>query len=69
MSTKLDKTIKTGLDETRLLVLGAQVLLGFQFQSFFQDGFSELTQLSKLLCIAGPRWNIGLLKGGAPLPD
>jgi hypothetical protein len=53
MSTKLDKTIKTGLDETRLLVLGAQVLLGFQFQSFFQDGFSELTQLSKLLCIAG----------------
>ena len=53
MPSNLDKRIKTSLDETRLLILGAQVLLGFQFQSFFQDGFSELSPLSKHLCIFG----------------
>ena len=53
MSRELDRKLKTGLDETRLLVLGAQVLLGFEFQAFFQDGFSELSPLSKTICIAG----------------
>ena len=40
---KLDRKVKTALNETRLLILGAQVLLGFQFEAFFQDGFSELS--------------------------
>jgi hypothetical protein len=41
------------LDETRLLILGVQVLLGFQFQSFFQDGFAELSSVSQWLCVTG----------------
>jgi hypothetical protein len=53
MSAELDRKLKTSLDETRLLVLGAQVLLGFQFQAFFQDGFSGLSALSKSCCLAG----------------
>jgi hypothetical protein len=53
MSENLDKKVKTALDETRLLILGGQVLLGFELQSFFQDGFAELSATSKLLCAAG----------------
>ena len=53
MPRELDKKLKTALDENRLLILGAQVLLGFQFQCFFQDGFSGLGPLSKDLCLAG----------------
>lgn len=40
-------------DETRLLVLGVQVLLGFQFQAFFQDDFAHLPSVSEALCAAG----------------
>ena len=53
MSSELDKKLKTALNETRLLILGAQVLLGFQFQAFFQDGFSELSQHSRYLSLFG----------------
>jgi uncharacterized protein DUF6328 len=53
MPNELDRRVKLALDETRLLILGVQVLLGFQFQSFFQDGFSELSSVSKWLCVAG----------------
>jgi len=53
MSNELDKKLKTALNETRLLILGAQVLLGFQFQAFFQDGFSELSQHSRYLSLFG----------------
>ena len=49
----LDRKVKTALNETRLLILGAQVLLGFQFQAFFQDGFSELSTGSQYFCLAG----------------
>ena len=34
--------VKTALDETRMLVLGAQVLLGFEFSGVFRDGFECL---------------------------
>jgi uncharacterized protein DUF6328 len=53
MSEKLDRKVKTALDETRLLVLGIQVLLGFQFQAFFQTGFPALSSTSKMLCAVG----------------
>src|SRR3979490_102672 len=49
----LDRRVKLALDETRLLILGVQVLLGFQFQSFFQDGFAGLSSFSQWLCVAG----------------
>ena len=53
MANNLDTKVKTGLNETRLLILGGQVLLGFQYQAFFQDGFSELPTASQYLCLAG----------------
>jgi hypothetical protein len=53
MSKKLDNTLKTALDETRLLFLGGQVLLGFQFQAFFQDGFSTLATSATYLSLGG----------------
>jgi hypothetical protein len=53
MPSEIDKKVKTALNETRLLILGAQVLLGFQVQSVFQDGFVELTPLSRYLCLVG----------------
>ncbi|HEV7601822.1 MAG TPA: DUF6328 family protein [Bradyrhizobium sp.] len=53
MSKELDRQIKTALNETRLLILGVQVLLGFEFQSFFQDGFEDLSVASKSLTVAG----------------
>jgi hypothetical protein len=53
MSEKLDRKVKTALDETRLLILGIQVLLGFQFQAFFQTGFPQLSLASRTICAAG----------------
>ena len=50
MSKHLDRRVKVALDETRLLILGVQVLLGFEFQCFFQDGFSNLSGSSQLIC-------------------
>ena len=49
----LAKKVKTALDETRLLILGAQVLFGFQLNGVFQEGFSDLTRSSKLVFCAG----------------
>jgi hypothetical protein len=53
MPEKLDRKVKMALDETRLLVLGIQVLLGFQFQAFFQTGFPQLASASKTICAGG----------------
>lgn len=48
----LSKKVKTTLDETRLLILGAQVLLGFQLHSVFQEAFAGLPYASRLsICI------------------
>jgi hypothetical protein len=41
--------IKIALDETRMLILGAQVLLGFQMRSVFQEGFQELPRHARTL--------------------
>ena len=41
------------MDETRLLILGSQVLFGFLFQGVFQNGFDSLSSVSKnLVCAA-----------------
>ncbi len=45
----LDRRIKTALDETRLLILGSQVLFGFLLESVFQNGFGTLSQTSQYL--------------------
>ena len=46
---ELGKKIKLGLDETRTLILGAQILLGFQFRGVFQDAFETLPAHARFL--------------------
>jgi hypothetical protein len=40
--TALDKKVKDTLNESRILVLGGEILLGFQFQAAFREGFDAL---------------------------
>lgn len=53
MATKLKDKIQNALDEGRMLVLGAQVLLGFQFRSVFETGFNKLPHTSQYLKLCG----------------
>jgi hypothetical protein len=39
---KLSDKIKVALEETRILILGAQILLGFGFRGVFDDRFDQL---------------------------
>jgi hypothetical protein len=41
--TNLKNKIQNVLDESRMLVLGAEILLGFEFTATFQDGFKRLS--------------------------
>jgi hypothetical protein len=41
--------ISFALDETRMLIIGAEVILGFQYQSILQDHFLELPKWSQYL--------------------
>ena len=50
--TAQDRRVKTALDETRLLILGAQILFGFHFNGVFQKGFADLSDSSRALHIA-----------------
>lgn len=47
MSVQLEAKLKTAMDETRLLILGAQVLFGFQFEAAFQELYRELPDYAK----------------------
>jgi hypothetical protein len=42
------RKVKTALDETRLLILGVQILLGFHLNAAFQFGFAHLGSISRL---------------------
>ena len=44
--------VKNALDEARILVLGSQVLLGFQYRAFFEKGFEKLGTAERVLEIA-----------------
>jgi len=46
---QLPKLVKTALDETRMLVLGAQILLGFELSGIFRDGFETLPMHARYL--------------------
>ncbi len=41
-----ERRFKMALDETRLLLLGVQILFGFQFEAVFQQSFKELPESS-----------------------
>ena len=44
--------LKIALDETRMLIMGVQILIGFQFEAIIQDGFASLPSSSQI-CIGG----------------
>ena len=50
---KLKDKVKNALDEARMLVLGAQVLVGFQMRSVFEKGFESLPIISQGLKLCG----------------
>src|SRR3977135_4538188 len=47
----LQGRVKNALDEARMLVLGAQVLLGFQYRGFFEKAYDELSPAERALNI------------------
>jgi DMSO reductase anchor subunit len=47
--TALRDKIQYALDESRMLVLGAEILIGFEFTAVFQDEFRELSVRSRAL--------------------
>jgi Family of unknown function (DUF6328) len=50
---ELEAKFKTALDESRLLILGAQVLFGFLFQGVFQEAFASLPYFAKAMQCCG----------------
>src|ERR1044072_4049931 len=50
---KIKDKVENALNEARMLVLGAQVLVGFQFRSVFEPGFDKLPIPSQLLKMMG----------------
>jgi DMSO reductase anchor subunit len=50
---KLKNRIRNVLDESRMLVLAAQLVLGLQFRSFFEQGFDKLPLLTRLVKLGG----------------
>ena len=49
----LSTKVKTALDETRLLMLGAQVLFGFKLNGVFQEEFVNLSSTARYVDCAG----------------
>ena len=45
--------VQNALDEVRILILGSQVLLGFQFRSVFEPGFEALPEHARYLKLGG----------------
>lgn len=54
---ELKNKVKAALNECRILVLGAQVLFGFQFRSVLEPGFDALPFVNRLVILAA----LGLL--------
>jgi Family of unknown function (DUF6328) len=49
----IEDRLKTALDESRLLILGVQVLFGFQFEAVFQELFADVPAVSRHVHCAG----------------
>ena len=54
---KIKDKVENALNEARMLVLGAQVLIGFQFRAVFEPGFESLPLPSQFFKLVG----LGLL--------
>ncbi|HUI82935.1 MAG TPA: DUF6328 family protein [Candidatus Binatia bacterium] len=44
--------VENALNETRILVLGIQILIGFDFKSFFEPGFSRMAPYTQEIQVA-----------------
>jgi hypothetical protein len=51
--TKLSDKIKTALEESRILILATQILLGFHYRAAFETGFEALPRVSQYIKLAG----------------
>ncbi len=51
--SRLSSQAEDALNETRMLILGAQVLVGFAFQAVFQPGFDRLPLDAQLVMVVG----------------
>jgi hypothetical protein len=66
---KLSEKVKVALEETRILILGAQILLGFGFRGVFDDRFDQLSAYARYANGVGLRLlvcAIGLLIAPGP---
>ena len=57
---KLSDRIETVLNETRMLLLGGQVLVGFSYRICFEQGFERIPAAARLAEIAG----LGIMTAG-----
>jgi len=48
-----ERKFKLAINDSRLVILGAQVLFGFQFNGVFQEMFRELPAVSRGLACSG----------------
>ena len=51
MASLKDK-IENALNETRILVLGIQILIGFAFRTFFEPGFARMSPLTQQVLLS-----------------
>ncbi len=66
---KLKDKIDNALNETRILVLGIQILIGFAFRSFFEPGFAKMSPKSQQLAfVALAMMLMGLVVLIVPVP-
>jgi uncharacterized protein DUF6328 len=49
---RLKDKVQNALDEARMLILGCQVLLGFQYRTAFEEGFDRLSRSAKYMDLA-----------------
>ena len=50
--SNLRTKVENALNEARVLVLGLQVLLGFQFRAFFEHGWARLPPIDRACAAA-----------------
>jgi len=49
MATSLQDKVSFALDENRMLMLGSQVLVGFEYEAFFEKGYDQLPPYNQQL--------------------
>src|SRR5438105_2788310 len=49
---KLSEKTQQALDESLILVTGAEILVGFSYRSTFESGFEKLPEVSRYLVLA-----------------